>query len=90
MNHRATGFGFCALAVILFISRYLVVAIYLQGTSMWIGAAMQEVHQRGILPQLHAAAGMCLIVGIVYLAVAEIIYRCGILRKSTGCENTIA
>ena len=74
MNRRGAGVVFCVIAAICFLGRYLCAAIYLMGGSTW-SAELYESGLRYVGDSLLYVSGIALIVGIVYLILAEAEYE---------------
>jgi hypothetical protein len=72
MSHRATGTAFCAIAGLLYGLRYIVAVLYAQGTNF--NEYSSDIFQRWmnyVGSDLWNWAALALVVGIVYLALAE-------------------
>lgn len=67
---RIVGLGFCAIAAFLFAARYMCAAIFGSGVSSWSAALFRNMYGY-VGSGLSVAAGISLLVGIVYLAWGE-------------------
>jgi hypothetical protein len=71
MNRRGIGFGFLALAVAIFISRFITAAIYGSGHTTWnreLFSALLDYVDQG----LTVAMVIMIVLGVGYLVLAEI------------------
>lgn len=84
MNKRGTGTVFCIIAAFLYVSRYIVAAIFLSGVTSWYG----DLFQAGLEyvgSSLQTLSIISFAVGIIYLIWAEVEENRG---KGTSSENT--
>lgn len=71
MNKRGTGFGFCFIAAMLFLGRYLTAAIFGSGINSWNSKLFDAMLQY-VGTDLFFISLIALIVGVIYLVRAEI------------------
>lgn len=71
MNRRATGVVFIAIAALLFATRYIAAAIFGSGVRSW-EAGLFDAMLEYVGPELPALSGMSLLIGVVYLVLAEV------------------
>lgn len=72
MNRRGAGVGFCLIAALLFLSRYITAAIYI---SNMLGSWGPDIFVKGLAyvgGSLTTLSVISLIAGIIYLLFAEI------------------
>jgi hypothetical protein len=67
---RAIGLGFCAIAAFLFAARYICAAIFGSNVASWSAELFRAMYGY-VGPGLSIAAGVSLVVGIVYLVWGE-------------------
>lgn len=67
MNNKLIGVIFCCISAILMCTRYLSVAIFMSGASIWDEQLLSAVKSE-VVPPLFLASFVALIVGILFLA----------------------
>lgn len=66
MNNKLIGVIFCCISAILMCTRYLSVAIFMSGGSIWDEQLLSAVKSE-VVPPLFLASFVALIVGILFL-----------------------
>lgn len=72
MSHRAAGVSFCAIAALLYATRYLAAALFTREAFKFDPSGNYARALQAIPSSVTAMAWMALLVGLAYLSLAEV------------------